>query len=240
MLHSPILAPPFQVADAHWQIGSEFNDKTTKGTKSAIPDEAIFQKSLATLPCVTFQAGETVIAEGSRTGRLLILGKGTVSIIKKDTEIAMVAEPGAVFGELSILLDQPHTAEVRAVETSLFHVADAASFLAQHPVAVLYVATVLARRLDGANRTLIQLKSQLHAGEPDSLIAKTVSKMERLLVDGGCNLVYAGYPSEWASVHIAAVHESAFGTKRTSRAGVPMSAFGGKADMMRMCPDVRL
>ena len=37
----------------------------------------------------------------------------------------------------------------------------------------------------------------------------------------------------------AAVHESAFGTKRTSRQPQPMSAFGGKADMTRTCPDVR-
>jgi len=32
---------------------------------------------------------------------------------------------------------------------------------------------------------------------------------------------------------IAAVHESAFGTKRTFRRSVPMSAFGGEADMAR-------
>ena len=47
------------------------------------------------------------------------------------------------------------------LETSQFHVADAAALLAQNPIAVLYVATVLAHRLDGANRALIELKSQL-------------------------------------------------------------------------------
>ena len=40
--------------------------------------------------------------------------------MKDETEIATVAEPGAVFGELSILLDQPHTADVLALETSQF------------------------------------------------------------------------------------------------------------------------
>lgn len=64
-----------------------------------------------------------MIVGGSKTGRLLILKKGTVAIVKEDTEIAKVAEPGAVFGELSVLLDQPHTADVRALETSQFHVA---------------------------------------------------------------------------------------------------------------------
>jgi len=93
-----------------------------------IPDKDTFKNSLATLPLVTYQPGETVIADGSRTGRLLILGKGTVAIVKEDTEIAKVAEPGAVFGELSVLLDQPHTADVRALETSQFYIADALRF----------------------------------------------------------------------------------------------------------------
>src|SRR6266849_273917 len=93
---------------------------------SLIPDTVVFQKRLATLPLATYQAGETVFAAGSRTGRLLILRKGAVAIVKEAIEIAKVAEPGAVFGELSALLDQPHTADVRALETSQFHVADAA------------------------------------------------------------------------------------------------------------------
>jgi CRP-like cAMP-binding protein len=143
---------------------------------------------------VTYQAGETVIAEGSSTGRLLILGKGVVAIVKDDTEIAQVAEPGAVFGELSFLLDKPHTAEVRALETSQFHVANAVTLLAQDPIAVLYVATALAHRLDAANHALIQLKSQLQAGQPHSVVAKTVSKIEGLLTVSGASLVYAGYP----------------------------------------------
>jgi CRP/FNR family transcriptional regulator, cyclic AMP receptor protein len=159
-----------------------------------IHDKAAFQNSIASLPLVTYRPGETVIADGSRTGRLMILRKGTVAIVKEDTEIAKVAEPGAVFGELSVLLDQPHAADVRALETSQFHVADATTLLAQNPIAVLYVATVLARRLDGANRALIQLKSQIQSGEPNSVVAKTVSKMEGLLAASGASLVYAGYP----------------------------------------------
>ncbi len=159
-----------------------------------IPDRVTFQNSLAGLPTVTYAAGETVIVDGSKTGRLLILRKGAVVILKEDTEIAKVTEPGAVFGELSILLDQPHTADVRALEISQFYVADAAVLLAQSPIAALYVATVLAQRLDGANHALIQLRSQLQTGEPRNVVAKTVSKIEGLLAVGGANLVYAGYP----------------------------------------------
>jgi CRP-like cAMP-binding protein len=98
------------------------------------------------------------------------------------SKIAKVAEPGAVFGEISVLLDQPHAADVHALEISEFHVADATTLLTQNPIAVLYVATMLAHRLNGANHALIQLKHQLLTGEPPNVITKTVTKMEGLLI----------------------------------------------------------
>src|SRR5262249_39480571 len=117
-----------------------------------IPDMAVFQRKLATLPLVTYRAGESVLTAGSATGRLLILKEGAVEVAREGIQIAKVTEPGAVFGELSVLLDQPHTADVRALEASQFHVADAATILRVDPIALLYVATVLAQRLDSANR----------------------------------------------------------------------------------------
>ena len=161
---------------------------------SLLPDPTVFQQRLAALPLAAYQAGETVLAAGSTTGRLLILREGAVEIVKEGVQIAKVTEPGAVFGELSILLNQPHTADIRAVETSRFHVADAATLLAQDPIALLYVAAILARRLDGANHALIELKRQLEAGQPPSVIANTVEKMEDLLAFSGASLAYAGYP----------------------------------------------
>lgn len=164
---------------------------------------AAFQSGLASLAVVTYRPGETVIADGSKTGRLLILKKGTVTIEKDGTEIAKVTDPGAIFGELSLLLDQPHAADVRALESSQFHVANAANLLKENPMAALYVATVLAHRLDGANRALIELKSQLKTGQPHNVVAHTVSKMEELLAVSGASLVYAGYPSDpfWSVAH---------------------------------------
>jgi CRP-like cAMP-binding protein len=158
-------------------------------------DTAAFQRNFAELPLATYEAGETVLAAGSKTGRLLLLKRGAVAIVKDAIEIARVAEPGAVFGELSILLDQPHTADVRALEATQFYVADAAVLLAQDRVALVYVATILARRLDAANQALIQLKSQLLAGAPSAVIEKAVEKIEELLeTSSGASLVYAGYP----------------------------------------------
>jgi CRP-like cAMP-binding protein len=159
-----------------------------------IPDIAVFQRKLAGFPLATYQAGETVLTAASTTGRLLILRQGAVTVVKEGVEIARVTVPGAVFGELSVLLDQPHAAEVRALEASQFYVADAATLLRVDPIALLYVATVLARRLDGANQALIELKRQVQADEPRRMIGKTVEKMDGLLGANGAGLVHAGYP----------------------------------------------
>jgi CRP-like cAMP-binding protein len=158
-----------------------------------IPDTTGFHEKLATLPIKTYQAGDTVLDARSTTGRVMILTEGAVAVVKDGIEIARVMEPGAVFGELSVLLDQPHSADVRAVEPSQFQVTDAASLL-QDPTALLYVATVLARRLNSANQTLVDLKRQIKAGRPRAEIRETVEEMEELLgASGGC-LMYAGYP----------------------------------------------
>jgi CRP-like cAMP-binding protein len=93
-----------------------------------------------------------------------------------------------VFGELSVLLGQPHSAEVRALEASQFYVADGAATLRIDPIALLYVATVLARRLDSANRALLDLKRQVQAGEPRSVVRRTVEKIEEMLGASGAHL----------------------------------------------------
>jgi CRP/FNR family transcriptional regulator, cyclic AMP receptor protein len=157
-----------------------------------IPNIAVFQRKLAGFPIAAYQAGETVLTAASRTGRLLILRKGALAVLREGVEIATVREPGAVFGELSVLLDQPHTADVRALEASQFYVADAAALLRVDPIALLYVATVLARRLDDANHALIDLRRQVQAGQPHGAIEKTIEKMEGPLGVG--SPVHARYP----------------------------------------------
>ena len=97
-------------------------------------------------------------------------------------QIASVNAPGSVFGEQAVLLDQPHTADVRTLEQSEFYVAAAPAILAGDPTVALYVAAILARRLDAANRWLVAVKRQLEIGEP---IGKAVEKVEELLSYGG-------------------------------------------------------
>jgi CRP/FNR family transcriptional regulator, cyclic AMP receptor protein len=164
---------------------------------SLIPDVATFEKRLAGLPVVKLPAREAVLSAGSKTDRLLFLRSGAVEVVKDGVQIASVSARGSVFGEQAVLLDQPHTADVRTLEQSEFYVADAPAILAGDPTVALYIAAILARRLDAANRSLIEVKRQLEAGEPRSVISKAVEKVEELLsYSGDASLVYAGYPTD--------------------------------------------
>jgi hypothetical protein len=64
--------------------------------------------------------------------------------------------------------------------------------LLQDPTALLYVTMVLARRIDAANQGLLQLKIMLEAGEPRSLIDKTLDGIEGLLSAIGTGYLRAG------------------------------------------------
>lgn len=156
-----------------------------------IRDAIALREKFAALPTATYQAGEIVVAAGSRTGQLMILKKGAVAFVKNDIEIARVSEPGTVFGELSCLLDQPLRADVRALENSEFHVANRTALLAQDLHALSDIAPILAKRIDVANQILVDLRSQLNAGP---LERDWTDFNEESSNSTGASLVYAGYP----------------------------------------------
>jgi CRP-like cAMP-binding protein len=143
-----------------------------------------FEKMLTVLPVAAYRADQPILSQSTKTGKLLILKKGAVVVIKDAVELATVNEPGAVFGEVSALLDQPHTADIRTVEDSEFYVADAALSI-KHPVILLHVAKVLARRIVEANQTLLELNNHVEAGAPHSAMTDAVKKTQEALHVGG-------------------------------------------------------
>jgi len=108
-----------------------------------------------------FALGEMVMEQGSATGPLLILIEGEVEILRDDVRVAKAAQPGAVFGEMSVLLNCPHTATVRTLKPSRFAVIeDPRQFLASSAQASFHIAGLLARRLDALNKYLVDVKRQ--------------------------------------------------------------------------------
>ena len=114
-------------------------------------------------------AGTLIIHEGGTTGHLYVLIEGRLEVIKGDIVVASIAEPGAVVGEMSVLLDQPHTATVRAAcDSTIYEFGDAASFLRGQPEVALLIAQLLARRLNVATTYLADVMHQ-YAGHGDHL-----------------------------------------------------------------------
>jgi CRP-like cAMP-binding protein len=114
-------------------------------------------------------AGLFVVHEGHTTGHLYVLIEGRLEVIKGDTVVASIAEPGAVVGEMSVLLDKPHTATVRAAaDSTIYDFGDAASFLRDQPEVALLIARLLAQRLNVATTYLADIMHQ-YAGHGDHL-----------------------------------------------------------------------
>lgn len=106
-------------------------------------------------------AGAVLLQEGETSGRLYVLADGTLQVQRGETVIATVSEPGAVFGEMSVLLNLPHTATVKAASPAGVYVFDdAESFLKSHPEIAFVLARLLAERLNGATTYLVDLKRQ--------------------------------------------------------------------------------
>jgi CRP/FNR family transcriptional regulator, cyclic AMP receptor protein len=114
-------------------------------------------------------AGTDFIHEGGKTGHLFVLVEGKVEVIKGDSVVAVISEPGAVFGEMSLLLDQPHTATVKTgTDCVIVEIDDAASFLRDQPQVALLVARLLAQRLNIATTYLADIMHQ-YAGHGSHL-----------------------------------------------------------------------
>jgi CRP-like cAMP-binding protein len=114
-------------------------------------------------------AGTEVLHQGGRTGHLYVLIEGRLDVVRGDTVVATLTEPGAVLGEMSVLLDAPHTATVRAATDSVvYEIDDAATFLRRQPAVTLIIARMMAQRLNVATTYLADLKHQ-YAGHGNHL-----------------------------------------------------------------------
>lgn len=128
------------------------------------------------LPKRTFAPDEVVIAEGTPAGSLFILIEGAVEVRKGDYAITVLDEPGAVFGEISVLLDTAHTATVVATIPTRFYVVESpAEFMRSTPDVGLSIARLLARRLHAMTTYLVDLKQQFdqhddHFGMVDQVL----------------------------------------------------------------------
>ena len=105
----------------------------------------------------TYEAGNEIVKEGKAgTGFHLILD-GAVEIRSGGTSLAKLG-PGQYFGEMSILDDEPASADVLALEKSKCLVLSAAAFktiVTQNRAVTLKILREFARRLRATNKSVL-------------------------------------------------------------------------------------
>jgi CRP/FNR family cyclic AMP-dependent transcriptional regulator len=112
-------------------------------------------------PLQELAAGTVLLSEGETSGHLYVLKSGTVEVLRGNTQVAVIEEPGALFGEMSVLLNRPHTATVRALTPiTVYAFDDAEQFLRSNPEIAFLVGRLLAGRLNAATTYLADLKRQ--------------------------------------------------------------------------------
>lgn len=141
-------------------------------------------------PKITVAEDTVLLAEGKKSGRIYVLDAGTLEVARGDTRIALVSEPGSIFGEMSLLLDSPHTATVRAVTPAVvYEFTDGAEFLRSDTETALAVARLLAQRLHTATTYLVDLKRQYashgtHLAMVSDVLASLVNQQPREFLAG--------------------------------------------------------
>ena len=123
----------------------------------------------------TFPAGTVLIREGSDEHRLFVLVEGQVEILRKDTQVSYVDEPGSIFGEMSVLLDMPYSATVTALsDVRAYVIEEPLQFLGSRAEIALELAALLARRLYYTTSYLVDLQQQAAGRREDLDLVDTI------------------------------------------------------------------
>ncbi len=131
-----------------------------------------------------FAPGDVVMEQGCASAHLLVLIRGEVEILRDNVRVAKASAPGAVFGEMSVLLESAHTATVRALKPSSFAIIEnSRQFLGSSAEASFHVARLLASRLDALNKYLVDVKRQYeghdHIGMVDEVLDTLMHRQPR-------------------------------------------------------------
>ena len=113
------------------------------------------------LPLVEMRIGDEVVSQGGPSGGVWVLISGALQVLKGDVAVNTITKPGAIVGEMSVLLGSDHGATVVATEPSTLRYADDGhSFLFGDPAITRLIAVGLAERLNFVSTYLADLKEQ--------------------------------------------------------------------------------
>lgn len=132
----------------------------------------------AHLPEVRYAPGDVIVREGDRTGGVWILVSGVLAVRKGDIPVNTITTPGALVGEISVLLDAAFSATVEVVEPAVLrHAVDGELFLASNPQILRMVAVGLAGRLNFVTTYLADLKHQYGDAPGLTMVPEVLRKL---------------------------------------------------------------
>lgn len=130
------------------------------------------------LPESDVAPGQALVVEGAANQSIWVLVSGRLAVAKNDQDVNSIDAPGALIGEVSVLLGRPSTATVRAVEPSRVRCAeDGLQFLMSNPAVIRHVAMGLADRLDSVTTYLADLKEQYADSPGLAMIPSIVGRL---------------------------------------------------------------
>jgi CRP-like cAMP-binding protein len=133
------------------------------------------------LPEVGFATGDVVVREGGTGGAIWVLVAGELLVRKGAVAVNSITQPGALVGEVSVLLDTVHGATVEAIRPSVLrHAADGRALLARDPAITLLVARGLAERLNFVTTYLADLKHQYGDAPGLSMVSEVMRQLTQL------------------------------------------------------------
>lgn len=132
-----------------------------------------------------------IIIEGNRSGLLFVLVKGCFEVRRGGVVIAKINETGALAGEMSILLDTPHTASVwTRGDCEVYVIENAESFFRSNPNLSWIIARTLAQRLNAASTYLADIRKQFsgsgnHLELVDEILVSLINRTPRHDIEPG-------------------------------------------------------
>jgi CRP/FNR family transcriptional regulator, cyclic AMP receptor protein len=105
--------------------------------------------------------GMALIEQGGMTRALYVLKDGELEVVRDGQYVATIKTPGAVIGEMSVLLELPQSATVQALtEVEYFIIDNAIEVLRTHPDWLLQIARLLAQRVNSTTAQLTREKRE--------------------------------------------------------------------------------
>jgi CRP-like cAMP-binding protein len=134
----------------------------------------------ADLPIVHLAPGEILIHEGGVGGEIWILESGAMQVRKDDVVVNTITHPGALIGEMSVLLGGSHSATVEATEPcALRYANDGHGLLGSDPEITRLVAIGLAERLHFVTTYLADLTHQYGDAPGLAMVSDVLSRLGR-------------------------------------------------------------